>query len=98
MSEQIYDTQIAPLLAQAGELCVKHRLPLVAQVEYTPGQFGATAWLGESAGLVMHLMLWAAGCKGNVDLLIMKIAAYGREHGHSSAILKVLETLPEGGG
>lgn len=90
MSELIYDTKIAPLLAEAGQLCKEYCLPFVAQVEYEPNQYGLTHWFDDEASLVMNIMFWSARAGNNVDSLILKIIEYARAHGHSSAMLKAL--------
>ncbi|MFX4088441.1 hypothetical protein ACKU27_25455 [Sphingobium yanoikuyae] len=87
MSEQIHDEQIAPKLLEVGKLCEQHGLPLVAQVEYAPGDFGMTMFLPEHSNLAMLLMNSAAMCKSNVDALFIAIERYAREHGHSSVYL-----------
>ncbi len=35
--EQVYDEQIAPLMAQVIAICQKHRMPLMASVTYAHG-------------------------------------------------------------
>lgn len=87
MSEQVYDEQIAPKLLEVRKLCEQHGLPLVAQVEYAPGDFGMTKFLPEQSNLAMLLMNSAAMCKNNVDSLFIAIERHAREHGHSSVYL-----------
>ena len=87
MSEQIYDEQIAPKLLEVGKICEQHGLPLVAQVEYAPGDFGTTKFLPDNSSLLMKLMFVTAACGNNVDRLFMAIERHAREHGHSSVYL-----------
>ena len=42
MSEQWYDDEIAPALAEIAEKCRKKGVPMVAVVEYEPGERGST--------------------------------------------------------
>lgn len=90
MSEQIYDEQIAPLLLEVGKICQTHGLPLVAQVEYEPGEMGLTKFLPAGSGMAMEMMNKAARCRNNVDSLIMWLMAHAKEHGHSSIFLMQL--------
>ncbi|KQN09849.1 hypothetical protein ASE85_02625 [Sphingobium sp. Leaf26] len=87
MSEQIYDELIAPKLLEIGKLCEEHGLPVVAQVEYAPGDFGLTQFRPDGASLPMKLMAISARCGGNVDTLFMAIERHAREHGHGSIYL-----------
>lgn len=96
MSESVYDKEVAPLLKQAGEICERHGMPFVAQVEYQPGDFGQTAFLGENPSIAMRLLLWAALAKGNLDQLFFAAARHGKEHGHDSIVLARLAAKPAG--
>lgn len=71
--EKIYDELIAPLLLQAGKIAQEHGIPIVAQCEYAPDEFGLTANIGKSASAAMKILYFAAMCKGNVDRLYLSI-------------------------
>ena len=90
--EQFYDTEIAPLLLKAGQLAQARGLPLVATVEYAPGDFGTTATLPANHSHAMAINLMAARAKGNLDSLAFGMAKRVREMGcgHGSIVLKSL--------
>ena len=94
MSEQFYDEEIAPVLAELAKKCEKRKIPFLAQVEYEPGKTGRTEFLPQSAGFGQRLATWAARCNGNVDRLYITIASHGEEHGHSSVVLSVMNHKP----
>ncbi len=93
MSEAIYDEQIAPLLKQAADLCIKHRLSFAAAVEYAPGDTGLT-FAGpndpKTTGATMFLADLGVRARGNFDALAFNVMKHARIHGHSSAILHQL--------
>jgi len=88
--ERVYDQQIAPLLLQAAQLCQQHDMPLVAQVEYQPGDFGLTYYLKPEHGLSMHLLYWAAKAKNNFDAFMRPVLNHAEERGHTSSYLAIL--------
>ncbi len=88
--ERIYDEQIAPLLAQAGKIAEANGMPIVAQVEYLPGEFGLTACLPESTGYAMTMLYWAARSKRNFDAFMFAVMRHARERGHTSSVLAIL--------
>ena len=88
--ERIYDKQIAPLLAQAGKIAEEHGMPIVAQVEYEPGDFGLTAYIPLGASYVQRMTYWAARAKANIDVFMMAVMRHAEEHGHSSMYLAIL--------
>ncbi|MFT3967381.1 MAG: hypothetical protein QM690_16015 [Sphingobium sp.] len=90
MSETIYDKLIAPRLHEIMMLCHAHGLPLVATVEYAPGEFGTTANLPPRHGISMGWMHAAAHSHGNADALILHMMKQARERGHSSMCLRQL--------
>lgn len=90
--EEFYDTEIAPLLMQASLLAQNRGLPLVATVEYAPGEFGTTATLPADHSHAMAINLMAARAGGNFDALAFGMSRRVREAGcgHSSMILKMM--------
>lgn len=90
MSETIYDTEIAPVLKQIGELCEKHNLPFIATVKYAEESYAITKYLGEKPGIVMTLISFATRAKGNFDALCGYAVKYANLYGHSSACLELL--------
>jgi hypothetical protein len=89
-SEELYDTQIAPLLLQAANLCKEHKIPFIAVTEYNKDDFGCTKYLGENPSVTMLVLHWAYLAKDNVDNLIIALMRYAKEHGHSSVFLQRL--------
>lgn len=92
--EKIYDEEIAPLLLKAGEICQKHGMTIVAQVEYEPGEFGLTAAMGENPSLAMQMLRWLAMAKTDIGRFLRQVQNHARKHGHSSASLYLLGVEP----
>jgi len=90
--EDFYDAEIAPLLLQAAKLAEGRGIPLVATVEYAPGDFGTTATLPADHSHAMAMNLMAARAKGNIDALAMGLAKRVRDAGcgHGSIVLQHL--------
>lgn len=86
--EKIYDEEIAPLLKQVGELCVKHNFPFIARVQYertdTDSAVGDTFFVPEHTAMKTLLAFKAMKANANVDLLIGWIEKQCVEKGHSS--------------
>jgi hypothetical protein len=89
--EVFYDREIAPALLDLARKCESNGLSLVAMTEWWPGETGLTATVREGAGIKLRMTQWAAAVNGNVDALIMQLQKHGREHGHNSLFLSVLE-------
>lgn len=89
MSEEIYDKEIAPLLMQVAEICKQHNFPMVAEVEYLPGERGSTSLLPPEASLAMTMILHCADTAPNVDSYIIGLARYCKERGidYSSSVI-----------
>ena len=92
-NEEIYDKEIAPALL---ELCKKAQdlgFSFVASVEWERGENGRTEYQppANKVGIAQLLVHWAARCNGNVDNLIWTIKKHGKEHGHSSIELRLME-------
>ena len=91
MTEKIYDEQVAPLLLRACKICEEHKLPFVANVELADDSFGTTQYPGESPSFAMRLVSWAVQCKGNLDLLIIKVSRHNGSRKHNSIVLDILD-------
>lgn len=96
-NELIYDEHIAPLLKQAGDLCVKHGFPFIARVQYDyvpetgDSAVGDTAFVPEHTKYKTRLAYVAMKSNANVDKLIGWIEKEAKEKGHSSIYLHFLE-------
>jgi hypothetical protein len=89
--EQFYDREIAPVLLELSRKCQENGISIAAQVEWEAGETGTTAALVQEAGVGIRIAHLAMQAHGNVDSLIMALMRYGREHGHNSACLAMLE-------
>jgi hypothetical protein len=89
--EQFYDSEIAPALLELARKCQNNGLSIAAMVEWEPGETGKTAALAQGSGVGIRMAETAMQAHGNVDVLIFALMKYGREHGHNSICLKVLE-------
>lgn len=92
--EQFYDTEIAPVLLEIARKCQDNGISLVAMAEWHPGETGRTATLTQGAGFGIRLAHTAMQARGNVDSLIFAMQRYGKEHGHTSICLSMLERQP----
>ncbi len=81
MSEEIYDKEIAPLLMQVAALCKQHQIPMVAEVEFLPGERGSTFFLPEGAGLSMTMIRQCAATAPNLDAYVISLSRYCKERG-----------------
>lgn len=87
-NEEFYDAEIAPKLFEMAKACEARGMSFVAQVEYAHGETGETAVVAPGASIKSYTALWGVRCHGNVDALVIAAARHGREHGHSSLILR----------
>lgn len=81
MSEAIYDEKIAPLLAEASRICHEHDLPMLAVVEYEPGNFGETACQTPQQHMAVSMAHMASRCRGNLDSLVISILRFCKTQG-----------------
>lgn len=88
--EQLYDSEIAPVLLDLARKCQTNGLSFVAMVEWDPGETGRTAALVEGSGFGIRMAETAMRALGNVDSLIFALMQYGKEHGHNSICLHLL--------
>jgi hypothetical protein len=89
--EQFYDREIAPALLELARKCQDNGISIAAMVEWEPGDTGRTVALAAGSGFGIRMVEMAMRTHGNVDSLIFALMKYGREHGHSSACLRLLE-------
>jgi hypothetical protein len=89
--EALYDSEIAPVLMELARKCEGNGLSFLAMVEWSPGENGRTVSVRAGAGIALKMALWAMQAQGNADALIMAMQQDGREHGHNSVCLAILE-------
>lgn len=92
-SEKIYDDQIAPLLKQAADLCLKYGMSMAAVCEYQMGDTGITCTAPldvENTGATMFLADRAVRARGNLDALLMSVIRHAKQFGHGSLYLSHL--------
>lgn len=93
--EEIYDSEIAPVLLKLVNRCQEVGMSFVACVEYDPANqgYGRTEFQmpdeGGKLSAAQRLVHWAARSEGNIDKLMMACDKHGREHGHSSMYLQL---------
>ncbi|MAY78597.1 MAG: hypothetical protein CL802_13660 [Citromicrobium sp.] len=71
MSEQVYDDKVAPLLRQVAEICMQHKMTLIARVEWERDKAGITQIVPDDAGIGQKLTQLAAHSHGNIDALCL---------------------------
>ncbi len=89
--EQFYDREIAPVLMDLARRCEGAGLSFLALVEWSPDETGKTMSMREGSGIGTKMVLWAMQAKGNSDNLIWQMQRHGREHGHNSVCLSMLD-------
>ena len=81
MSEVEYDAEIAPLLMAAAKRCEELGCPMVAVVEYEPGERGETRVLPSTAGLPMLMLAMVAHHGQNIDGLLINLIRHCKREG-----------------
>jgi hypothetical protein len=76
MSEQWYDAEIAPKLAEIGKLCEARGVPFFAAVEYAPQARGETRYMPDDAGLCMKMLTMLCAAGENVDGFMIGLSRY----------------------
>jgi hypothetical protein len=95
-AENVYDEEIAPLLLEVGRMCEAHGFSFLAMVEWHPGETGITHTMQAGSGAAIRLADMAALSRGNFDSLTYAAMRYGKEHGHNSIVLSILERQEAG--
>ena len=91
--EQFYDRDVAPVLLDLAKKCEANGLSIAAMVEWAPNETGRTAALAAGSGVGIRMAEVAMRSRGNVDDLIFALMKYGKEHGHTSVCLMILERM-----
>lgn len=74
--EALYDAEIAPALLAIGQRCQELGIPLVAAVEYAPGEVGQTHYMPENACIAMQIAHRGAASRGNFDGVCISLLRY----------------------
>ena len=89
--EAFYDADVAPVLLELARKCETNGLSFAAMVEWAPEDTGETISLREGAGIKTIMAAFSIRSHGNADSLIGALMRHGKEHGHNSAYLHMLE-------
>ena len=89
--EKFYDVEIAPELRRMADRCSEHGMSFVAAVQFANESIGSTVKLSEAAHPCLRMTAYAARSNGNADTLIWALQKDGRDHGHNSVCLQMLE-------
>lgn len=81
MTEAEYDAEIAPLLMAAAKRCEELGYPMVAVVEYEPGERGETRVLPSTASLPMFMLAMVAHHGQNIDGLLINLIRHCNREG-----------------
>jgi hypothetical protein len=87
--ERVYDTEIAPLLREAGKTAEKHGIPFLAVAEWNTDKVGRTQ-AGGNGCAAMRMTIAAALAHGNLDAMVISVAKWAGKN-HNSMILTMLE-------
>ena len=91
MSEQFYDDEIAPVLMELAQKCEARGMSFIALCEFAQFEHGHTMTVREGASATTRIVRYAMETHGNVDLLVKALREDGKEHGHNSAYLAIIE-------
>jgi len=97
MSEAIYDEKIAPALMEVAKLCEQHNIPMLAVVEYKPGEIGETALQTPTQHMAMSMAHMASRCRGNLDSLVINILRFCGKQGIKTDASFVANQFGKGG-
>ena len=97
--EKIYDEEIAPLQLEVSKKCQAAEIPFIAAAFYSwhtedqAQSWGETAFIPKDCQSA-HIRTVQAAVKanGNADSLIWWMMRHGKEHGHNSACLSILDS------
>ena len=90
-AEALYDQELAPALMAVARKCEASGMSFVAYCEYAEGENGLTAAMNAKASAAFRIALYAAQAGGNVDSLIAALVKDGKENGHNSIYLTMLD-------
>ena len=76
MTEAAYDTEVAPLLKEAADRCLKLGMPFVAVCEYESGSRGRTAAAIGARDVDMQIINLAVQSGGNLDAFLIAVVRY----------------------
>jgi CMP-2-keto-3-deoxyoctulosonic acid synthetase len=96
-TEEIYDKEIAPLMARIIAICKANKIPVVAAFELTDKNQDPVSCLTSlnTESAAMRMLHYMAKCGNNLDLFIITIQRDKTlMEGHTSAILHLLEPAP----
>jgi hypothetical protein len=89
--EAFYDREIAPALMRLAGTCEANGMSFLAKVEWAPDEGGSTMSVREDVSVALRMVWWAMQAQGNADQLIWAMQRHGREHGHNSICLMMLD-------
>jgi hypothetical protein len=81
VSEEFYDKEIAPKLAELANLCGERGMAFVAVVEYAHGERGRTERIPEGSGLAMTMLAHCAKMGENIDGYVIGLYRYAKAKG-----------------
>lgn len=84
LSEEWYDTEIAPKLLELADRCRERGMAMVATVEYAPGERGTTMAMPKGAGLAMQMLRLCASAGDNVDGYMIALLRFCNSNGIST--------------
>jgi len=79
-SEKIYDEEVAPLLAKAGNICMENGIPFLALAEYAPGAIGRTSFATNDECIEMVMIRHCAKTAPNIDGYIIGLMRWAKRN------------------
>lgn len=90
--DKFYDDEIAPALLIIRDKCLNADIPFLACAFINSETHGETAFIPAKCNDAHIRTVQAAiKSKGNADTLIWWMMRHGKEHGHNSACLSILD-------
>lgn len=93
MSEEYYDSEIAPELVRVAQLCAAKGMPFVCAVEYEPGGIAETTKLVDGYSFAIAMVSIAIRATGNVDKFMFNCYRWLKKWnaGHNSVFLDMID-------
>lgn len=94
-NEEFYDREVAPALKALMERCNARGMAFVCDVGLADGSGakGSTRVCPDGNGVAVAMTWMASAANGCADSLIAALVKHGKENGHNSVYLRLLETF-----
>lgn len=92
-NEQVYDDEIAPALQKVNAICLKHKIPFVAAIEWNVGERARTVCRVPGQDLAMTMLEHCAKTGTNIDGYIIGLLRYCDSKGIDTSSSIVMQKM-----